>query len=293
MNNTQRAKLDTCNRVKDFNARHATTLDTVAEYALEQTAFIGALTTINSATQVQSSTQGATTNAAQIAKEIMAKTITKYALRGLVKAKQIGNITLGNHLDHPLSYFGQATKTLAVQRAKEIKDQLNANLATLTNITPDNISEIDTAINVYDAIKDNPIIQIQQRVATGTNPLPQAYTAAFKAIDNMYDLISSYFTDTNRPLVDEFTLAKQIITTGVHHTGVTGTVLKNGNPVKDTTITIVGTNKVAQTDMEGNFTISRIKTGDYTIQATSKTGETLSKTVHITKANFETLDFTL
>jgi hypothetical protein len=293
MNNSQRAKLDTCNRVTSFNAKHATTLDTIAEYAIEKTAFNDAVSIINTAAQVQSGTQGTTTDAVSIAKEAMARTVTKYALRGLVKAKQLSNVTLANHLDHTSGYFTRATKTLAVQRAREVKDQLSNNLASLTNITPDDITEIDSAISAYDALKDSPIIQIQQRVATGTNPLPLAYSAAFKAIDNMYDLVNSYFIDTNRPLVDEFTLAKQIITTGIHHTGLTGTVLKEGHPLKDTTISIVGTNKTTLTDAEGHYTIAKIKTGDYTIEAKSKTGEIHTKTVHITKANFEILDFAI
>jgi hypothetical protein len=293
MNNNQRAKLDTCNRVNSFNVTHATTLETIVEYALEKEAFDGALTIINAATQVQSSTQGTSTDAVAIAKELMGKTVIKYALRAHVKAKQMGNTILANHLDHPLTYVTQATKTLAVQRAKEIKDQLNNNLTILTNLSPEAITEIDSTINAYDALKDTPIIQIQQRVATGTNPLPKAYNAAFKAIDNMYDLISSYFMETNRPLVDEFTLAKQIITTGVRRTGVSGTVLKDGQPLQDTTITVVGTNKAVQTDREGYYTISGIKTGDYTIQAKSKTGIILTKTVHIANANFEILDFEL
>jgi hypothetical protein len=291
MNNIQRAKLDTCNRIQEFTAKNATTLATIQEFAHEQEAFATALATINSATQVQSATQGATSNTVQIAKETMAKTVTKYALRGMVKAKQTSNTTLVNHLDHPAGYITRATKTLAVQRAKEIKDQLHTNLATLTNIDPDNITEIDTAITAYDLLKDSPVIAIQERVATGTNPLPLAYTAAFTAIDNMHDLINSYFAETNHPLVDQFTLAKQIIATGIHHTGVTGIVLKDGHPVKDVTIAIEGTTKTAVTDMDGHYTIARIKTGGYNIHATNKTGENQSKTVHITKANFETLDF--
>jgi hypothetical protein len=293
MNNLQRAKLDTCNRVKDFNARNANSLNTIEEYQFEQDAFNNALAIINNATQVQSRTQGITPEVTNNAKEAMSKIILKYALRGLVKAKQSGNTTLANHLDHPLGYFTRTTKTQAVQRAKEIKEQLENNLSILTNITTDNITEIENAINKYDSIKDQPVIQIQQRVATGTNPLPNAYSVAFKAIDNMFDLVNSYFIDTNPVLVDELALAKQIITTGVHHTGVTGTVFKEGLPLKGITISIAGTNKTAVTDMEGNFIITKIKTGDYTIEAKDKSGETQSKNIHINKANFETVDFFL
>jgi hypothetical protein len=170
---------------------------------------------------------------------------------------------------------------------------MSNNLATLTNITAANITEINTAIEVYDAVKDSPVIDVQEKAAAGTNPLPLAYIAAFKAIDNMFDLVSSYFTDTNKIMVDELALAKQIINTGIHHTGVTGTVTKNGIPVKDAIIRIAGSDKTATTDMDGHYTISKIKTGDYTIEVTNQAGDTQSRTVHITKGNFETVDFAL
>lgn len=293
MTNTQRSKLDTCNRVKDYNSKHATDLATIAEYAAEQTAFIAAYNIISNAAQVQSSTAGTTSDASHAAKETMAKTVIKYALRGLVKAKQANNLTLANHLDHTLSYILQASKTLSVQRSKDIKDQLNSNLAILTNITAANITEITNAISAYDTIKDNPTIDVQHRAATGTNPLPDAFTNAFKAIDNMFDLITSYFSDTKKEMVDEFALAKQIINTGIHHTGVTGTVTKAGHPLASASVSIVGTNKVATTDLDGHYTIAKIKTGDYTIEASSEGGDSASKTVHITKGNFETVDFAL
>jgi hypothetical protein len=109
----------------------------------------------------------------------------------------------------------------------------------------------------------------------------------------MFDLVSSYFTDTNKIMVDELALAKQIINTGIHHTGVTGTVTKNGLPVKNAIIRIAGTNKTATTDMDGHYTISKIKTSDYSIEAKNEAGDTQTKTVHITKGNFETVDFAL
>jgi hypothetical protein len=88
-------------------------------------------------------------------------------------------------------------------------------------------------------------------------------------------------------LVDEFTLAKQIITMGIDLKDVTGTVLKNEIPIKHMTITIVDTNKITQTDTDGNYTISKIKTGDYAVQATNKAGEIQTKKGNITRSNFE------
>ena len=173
MNNIQRAKLDTCNRVKEYNTKYATNLATITEYATEKTAFDNAYTIINNATQVQARTTGATTDAVEKAKQTMVNTTVKFALRAAVKAKQLGNLTLANHLNHPITYFSNATKTLAVQRAKEIKQQLTNNLATLTNITAANITDITNAINNYDTIKDSPILDNQAKTASGTNALPQ------------------------------------------------------------------------------------------------------------------------
>jgi CarboxypepD_reg-like domain len=293
MNNTQRAKLDACNRVKDFNTKNATILATIPEYAAEQAKFTAALTIINNATLVQSATAGTTSDATRIAKETMANTAIKYALRGAVKARQVLNITLANNLDHTITYITQAPKTLAVQRAKDIKDHLNNNLAILTNITAANITDLANVIAAYDTIKDNPTIDVQTRAATGTNPLPASLAAASLAMDNMHDLVTSYFMDTNVPLIDEISLSKQILNTGTHHNGVEGTVTKNGVAVMGASVSIVGTNKVAVTDIKGHYILAKIQVGDYTVEASNEAGDTASKTVHINRGNFEIADFAL
>ena len=293
MNNTQRAKLDACNRVKDFNTKNATALATIPEYAAEQLKFMAAYGIITGATQVQSATEGTTSEASKLAKQTMANTVIKYALRGAVKARQLNNITLANNLDHTTTYINQAPKTLAVQRAKDIKDHLSSNLATLTNITAANVTEMTNVITAYNDIKDNPTIDVQTRKATGTNPLPAAFAAATLAMDNMHDLVTSYFMDTNTLLVDEIALSKQIINTGIHHNGVEGTVTKNSQPLMDASVSIVGTNKVATTDINGHYNISKIKAGDYTVEVSTEGGDSASKTVHITRGHIETINFNL
>ncbi len=293
MNNFQRSQLDACNRVKDFNTKNATVLAGIAEYSVEQARFMAAYGIITNATQVQSAAEGTTSEATKNAKILMGNTANKYALRGAVKARQLNNITLANNLSHPVTYITQAPKTLAVQRAKDIKQRLSDNLTTLTNITAANITELGNVITAYDNIKDNPTIDVQTRAATGTNPLPAAFAAATLAMNNMHDLVTSYFIDTNVPLVDEIGLSKQIINTGTHHNGVEGTVTKNGVAVMGASVSIVGTNKVATTDIKGHYIIAKIKVGDYTIEASNEAGDTASKTIHINRGNFEVADFTL
>ena len=290
MTNTQRAKLDSCNRVKEIITLHAKELSTIAEFAAEQENFLSSYGIIINAAQVQSRPSGTADDAVLNAKTYMANVVIKYALRGLVKAKQLKNLVLASQLDQSQTYILQASKNEAVQRSNNLKDQLKNNLSILTNITSQNIAEIERAIIGYDTIKDHPTIDKQNKAATGTDPLPQAFAAAFTAIDNMYDLITSYFADTNPSLVKEIELAKQIINTGIHHTGITGTVTKNDTPLKGVTVTIVGTNKSAITDIDGHFTIARIKSGNYTVEATTAEGEKATKNVHINKGNFETVN---
>lgn len=220
----------------------------------------------------------------------MAETVIRYALRGVVKANRIGDTTLANHLDHTTNYITAATKLLAVQRATDIRDYLKNNLTTLTNIKQENIDEIDKAIHEYDIAKDKPLADIHARTTSGTNPLQPALTNAFKSVDAIEKLLQSYYP-ANTEMLDAFTLARTVITTGVHHTGVMGAVKKGSNPVAGASVSIVNTNKVAVTDANGHYTISKIKTGNYTIEASTEGGDSQSKPAHITRGDFEIVDF--
>ena len=293
MDNIQRSKTDTCNRVAAFNTHHAAKLATIPEYAHEQAEFDTAFAIIKAAAQVQAGTPSTTTDAVNMAKETMANTVVKYALRATVKAKQLGNTTLAASLNHPATYISNASKTLAVNRAKDILKHLDDSKALLTNITAANLTEITVSIAAYDAIKDNPTIDQQHKTANGTNPLAAAFNTVFEAINNMYDLALSYFVDTDKTLVDDFALAKQIIVTGTHHNGVAGTVTTNGHGTPNVTIALQGTTKIATTDADGHYTITKLKTGTYTIVATATSGTPITKNITITKGHIETVDFNL
>jgi hypothetical protein len=291
MNNTQRAKLDAGNRVAAINKKYEAVLITITEYAIERKNFDDAMAIINSAAQAQSATSGTQLDAVALAKQNMANVTVRYALRAVVKAKQAGNLVLAASLNHPVTYFTKTPKTQAVYRAKEMRDILGNNLATLTNILPNNIIEISNVIDVYDGIKDNPTIEKQTKAAVGTNPLPAAFIMLDDSIDNMYDLAASYFVDTNRSMVDEFALAKQIITTGTRHNGVDGVITKAGLPIFGASITIAGSNKSAASDKDGHYNVTKLKMGDLSITATHPDGTLQTKTLNIGKATVETVDF--
>ncbi len=291
MNKTQRAKLDSANRISVFNKKYEAELAIIPEYPAEQKFFDDALIIINAAAQAQAAVVGSNTDAVTLAKQIMANTTIKYALRATVKAKQLGNLVLASQLNNPITYLLKASKTQAIHRAREMRDNLNNNLPTLTNITVSNITEIDDVIAGYNAIKDNPVIDAQTKTATGTNPLPAAFKMLTESGGNMYNLVVSYFMDTNRQIIDEMALANQLMITGVRHNGLDGTVTKGGVPVFGATITIAGTKKTATTDAKGKYSISKIKGGDQTVTVTLADGSQQTKTATITKAQLETVDF--
>jgi hypothetical protein len=294
MTNLQRDKLDACNRVDAFNTNNENAIKTIAEYAAEQTIFANTLLSINTALQSQQTAARMKAAFVISLKNQMANTLVKYLERAVVKATQIGDLDLANNLNKPVTYITKATKNVAIAKANDLRDLLNNNLATLTNLTKQDIDEISDAIAAYNAQKDQPQINQQQRKATGTNPLPSLFKTAFKAIDSMYKLVNSYLKNTDdNNLVDELALAKQIIRTGIHHTGIQGTVTQNGQPQINATISIIGTTKAATTNLNGEYNLIKVLAKTYIIQAQNENGDTASTTKKLKRGQILTLDFDL
>jgi hypothetical protein len=294
MTNLQKDKLDACNRVDAFNTNNANAIKNIVEYAAEQTIFTNALLSINIALQSQQTAARMKAVLVLSLKVQMANTLVKYLERAVVKATQLGNLDLANNLNKPVTYITKATKNVAVAKANDLRDLLQNNLKDITNVTKDDINEITNAIAAYNAQKDQPQINQQQRKATGTNPLPGCFKTAFKAIDSMYKLVNSYFKNTeDNDLVDELALAKQIIRTGIHHTGIQGTVTQNGQPQTHATISIIGTTKAATTNLNGQYNLIKVLAKTYIIQAQNQNGDTASITQKLKRGQVITLDFDL
>ncbi len=294
MTNLQRDKLDACNRVDAFNTNNSNAIKSIVEYAAEQTIFANTLLSINTALQSQQTAARMKAILVLSLKAQMANTLVKYLERAVVKATQLGNLDLANNLNKPATYIIKATKNVAVAKANDLRDLLQNNLTTLTNLAKEDIDEITDAIAAYNAQKDQPQINQQQRKATGTNPLPGLFKTAFKAIDSMYKLVNSYLKNTDdNNLVDELALAKQIIRTGIHHTGIQGIVTKNKLPQTNATISIIGTTKSAITNLNGEYNLIKVIAKTYIIQAKNENGDTDSITLKLKRGQILTLDFDL
>ncbi len=290
MNNRQRAKLDSYNRINNFNTVNQADIATISEYGFEQNSFDNARAAINNAGSTQAMLTGSKITPVDNAKEQMAAAIIKLALRGMVKAKQMGEVELANELNETPSFILKATKTLAVQRAKNLRNIINDHLSALTNITAGDIASVDATIASYNDMKDQPIEARQHKKATGTDVLPAAYNAADEAVSNMYSLLQSYFLETKPELVNEFSLAMEIIGTGLRHTTVDFITLadESGNALANVSVRDENNGKEYVTDDEGLTHIGSHRSGTYTFNITATGRQTVNFSADIARGTNNT-----
>jgi hypothetical protein len=265
MNNTQRSKLDSDDRINEFNIKYANELASVPGYAGEQAKFETNVTEIKKSAAAQEQVPKGNKTASELAKALMSDLVIKYSLRAAVKARVTGNSALAKQLEVPYSYIYRAPKTTALQRAKNTRDAINNNLTLFTDVTPANIAEIDNSITTYETIKDSPTQATQTKKATGTDPLPDYFKHAGEALDNMYDLVLSYFSDTNPVMVNEMTLARQILNTGIRTTGVTFKTIadENNEIILNASVTDMSNDKVYTANDYGLIHIDKHRAGHF------------------------------
>ena len=255
MTNRQRSKLDSYNRVSDFDETYETELATILEYAAEQDNFDAAVAAILEALGTQVHVTGVSDGTTDVQKVAMGKVVIKYALRGSVVAQQMGNATLAAQLHEPLTFITAANKTTAIERATDLRNTMNNNLAVLTNITTANIAEIDGAIKAYTKVKDLPVEDIETKKADGTDALPALFAAADKALNNMYNLVFSYFETDDPDMVDNMHLAMNVILTGTRHNIIDFTLVADEDGSA-----LAGVN-IADTSNEKNYTTNAVGLG--------------------------------
>lgn len=274
MKNMQVSKVESYNRIHDFNGANHTLLDTIDGYPDEVIKFEASLVNVNEAADNQEIETTGTVKDAKIAKKKMADVTVGYGLQGAVKAKSLGNNDLADNLWHFSDYIYRATKIEAVNRADKIRNFLNDNLGSLTNITAANITEIDDTITAYKALEEKPQDIIKGvRKSEGTEALPPAFKITDDCVDNMYALIYGKFIISNPNLVREFKNLKRLDELGVHHTGltvfVTDAQIPEGGeptPLEKIKVKIVEVDRTAMSDIKGVATIAVFKAGTYHVE---------------------------
>ncbi len=289
MNSYQKAKQDAFGRIQQFNITHSADIATVDGYDLEKADFDAAVDAYAQAALEQTADLSGNALASQQQMAAMAKTIVKFALRAVIKARRLGNTSLAEQLDHPESYMLYADKVDAMARANSMKDAMKNNTATLTNLAQADIDAMEAAIK---AVQDAKTAQSEAKIvkkSTGTDLLQTEMQAADTAANNMYSLLQSYYADSNPALVNEFHLAMQATVIGTMHSSVHIAVQDDAtsSPIAGATIAEAETKKSYTTDAEGNVNLDTHRIGKFhlTISATGKQSVTMLFTVQRGQSN--------
>ncbi len=299
MENTQNDKIITFDRVKDYHVINSVKINAVIdEYKPFEDRFMAGLKKAKAATLAQTTTPAENATTISLAKKQMATTIYKFASRGYELANAGKETTLAKSLHHPKGYVGSASKNTAVDRATALALIMENNSTILTNIVAADVLNMRATIAAFVKVKDLPVEKIQEKKVDGTDVLPGYIFETAQAMNSMYNLVVSYFEDAvieeDRKLVNAFALAKQYISTGTHATGVLGTaLLSNGQPCRNASIHIEGTDKDTVTDYQGNYSIAHIVAGFYTITCKTEGGDEVVKTIYIHNGVMEELNFNI
>ena len=105
---------------------------------------------------------------------------------------------------------------------------------------------------------------------------------------------------TNPDFVRGYHINAAVENLGTHHNGIEGVIVGPtppddvaATPKSGVTVKILGTNKVALSNVLGHYSIVKVKSGDYNVEV-SKTGyRTITQTVKIKRGQIVDADFTL
>ncbi len=256
-------------RVQALWVEHATDLDSIEDMPDEKILLDKTLDKIETAAAIQSEDIKGEATLKEELKEAMAKTIVIYSLRGRVKANQANNAPLAQALSHPITYYSQADAELAFARATATKDKIKSNLTILTNITPENVIEMEKAINDFKEVITAPESSKENQKVTGTDEIEILTNELDQIIMNIGDLIHSYFPDS--VLSRQFDAQSKIGSTVTRHNHVIFHIETADThlPIETATATKVLTNQTITADQDGMIEFGTVRAGkqEFTIQA--------------------------
>jgi hypothetical protein len=89
-----------------------------------------------------------------------------------VQAAGLDKTELAISLDHPIGYLSETSDDELIGRATNLKTIMADNISILTELEPDDITAMETAINNFKEAKDKPQEEIKDKKALGTDPIP-------------------------------------------------------------------------------------------------------------------------
>ena len=178
----------------------------------------------------------------------------------LAQEVNTNNTKLLRTSDDSLAPRCQAIHDKALSLRSELEDY---------NITPQTLTELQTAINNYQAATPK-----QRTAVTDRKVLIKQQTAIFKKIEELFtkrmDKLVATLSATHPEFVAKYESDRIILDPRTTATQLKGTVKDaTGTPIKNAEITVVELNLTTKSDAEGKYSFKPIRNGKYTIRATA------------------------
>jgi hypothetical protein len=271
-------------RVQGLWLTHKTELDTITEMAEEKVLLDKTLESIENAATIQSTDNSGLKTLKDEKRDTAVETVIKFALRGRVKAKQSGSTSLQKELAHEKTYYIQTEAETTLARLKATKDKIKSKLTILTNITPEDITEMEEAIQKYEDLINVPKANKQTQKVTGTDQIPVLIHGLSETVDSIGNLIHSYFPNT--VLSREFDALSKLGSPISRHNHLILTIkdAETNKPIANAVATKDSINQSITANEQGVIEFPKVMAGKQHFTITAPTYNTQTVTIKIIRS---------
>jgi hypothetical protein len=192
MNTKQMTRYSTNERALHFLNDHDEELSGIVLYVPIKAAFEAGMLKLNAAQVKQAKQIAPVTQNKKRMRLVMAETMVKFLDRAAVQCHNNGEFSLGKAFTKGITYFTVGKYSEAPDKARNLKDLICENHENLTVISDDDITEMETAISQFEAVQNNPKLEIIDRKATATKMIPKVLNELDTLKDQMGKIIYSY-----------------------------------------------------------------------------------------------------
>jgi hypothetical protein len=261
MRSRQKLHYEASKRVNEYYTLHENEFNAIAELKEEKIILDKEIEQIEDAAAIQASDISGEAVIKEEKKMQMINTVLRYALRGKVKAIRNGKKGLAEELDHPISYYDLSDTETCASRATATKDAIKNNLNILTNITIENVEEMQKTITEYRSVMVDPQVKKQTKKVKGTDTIEPFINASIETIENIGSLIHSYFP--NSEISKEFDAISKVGNDNTRHNHLIlfAEDSDTQEPITTAKATNLKTNKTITADQEGQIIFNTVRNG--------------------------------
>ena len=280
MNTYNKLRLSSLHRIQDLCIANATALTAVTDYPPLKVSFDSGVTKIEIARAINEQNISNFATVKDANSLIMVETTYKYMLRGAFKASELHLPGLEKLLNIKKSKITSLDDDAIAVKCTEIKEILNTNIATLTNILPADITSIDDAIKAYKLSINSPKEAIDNRSNYGTKAIDKLFNDVEPHKINMGRVFHSYLP---ADAASAFDLAAKIgKPSGRRHVSI---IMKfrdadTGDPVINVTTTFTkgSLTEIKKSSKRGCIQIYSLEVGAWTATSVSEIYNTVVNT---------------